>query len=756
MLDTDHGLENQLQATVYTVAVLTCHCTNAFAAIVTLADPTSGTTPAGKGLMAALGCWALYRLATRSLRNVFIAIDYAFVLAICAASPRLITGSELVQQWGTQQAVAASAIVTLAVVLPVRISLPMTALILATYDWASASVFGWESVAAMASLRYFAIAVAMSVLIRVALLRVAAATKRAHETYWRAGGIRKRVAAAARRYEREQFALLHDTAASTLLLVGNGTPVPQEKLVAQARSALAVLNGQPSTHPLQRIELVAALRELADGTCTPARFRGSPQLWLDGELGMAVVAAVREAINNVDRHASATEISVDISNDRVTVADNGSGFRVTPLTTGHGIAESIVGRMKRVGASANIHSAAGRGTNVELCWADRRRRGHSPGSDTELDRLLEVISSRYRYALLVPALLALILTVPYSIDHNANPPAQMGLAALAALSSLVALPTLKDRHRTFRSLAVTALLIVTVVQPRFLPLTLLCQTAQWSPWVTGWCLSPLVLVLPLRIAIAILAANWVGACAVTLARDPPARALAGLLLLGGHFLVVQVFAQIAHSVTVDAAAATHAKRQAHFDRLTREQVAAALDAGFQRRYAAVRRSVVPLLTKLSRGEPIDSTLRQRARAEYQRIRTLLDEPCAVDHPLLRALRPAVNAAAKRNVDVDVHVQSEPPELPEADVEQLTEVISHMLDRCTTSVRLVLTTMGNEFVVSVVCRGRTYVGESGGTNLITANGELEIVTREDTTWLTISHQILAAPSDDILDYDGHVF
>jgi hypothetical protein len=349
----------------------------------------------------------------------------------------------------------------------------------------------------------------------------------------------------------------------------------------------------------------------------------------------------------------------------------------------------------------------------------------------------------------------LILTVPYSIDHNANPPAQMGLAALAALSCLVALPTVKDRHRTFRSLAVTALLIVTVVQPAFLPLSLLSQTAQWSLWVTGWCLAPLVLGLPLRIAIAILAANWVGACAVTLARDPSARLVVGLLLLGGHFLVVQIFAQIAHTVTVDAAAATHAKRQAHFDRLTRERVAAALDAGFQRRYADVRRSVVPLLTKLSRGEPIDSTLRQRARAECQRIRTLLDQPCAVDHPLLRALRSAVNAAAKRNVDVDVHVQSEPPELPEADVEQLSEVISHMLEKCTAAVRLVLTTIGDEFIISVVCRGHTYVGEFAGANLTTANGKFEIVTREDTTWLTISHQIQAAPSDDILDY-GHVF
>ena len=95
MLDTDHGLENQLQATVYTVAVLTCHCTNVLAAIVTLADPASAAKPPGKWLVAALGCWAVYRLATRSHRNVFAAIDFAFTLAICAAIPLLTTDSEL-------------------------------------------------------------------------------------------------------------------------------------------------------------------------------------------------------------------------------------------------------------------------------------------------------------------------------------------------------------------------------------------------------------------------------------------------------------------------------------------------------------------------------------------------------------------------------------------------------------------------------------------------------------------------------------
>ena len=40
------------------------HCTNVLAAIVTLADPASTAKPTGKWLVAALGCWAVYRLAT--------------------------------------------------------------------------------------------------------------------------------------------------------------------------------------------------------------------------------------------------------------------------------------------------------------------------------------------------------------------------------------------------------------------------------------------------------------------------------------------------------------------------------------------------------------------------------------------------------------------------------------------------------------------------------------------------------------------
>jgi len=684
---------------------------------------------------------------------VFIAVDYALVLAVCAATPQLTTSAELVQDWGTQQAIAASAIVSFAVVLPVHISLPMAALIVGTYAWGAASVVGFQTVAAMASSHCFVLALAMSVLLRVRLLRVAQATKWAPGNDRSAGDVRKRVAVAARRYEREQAALLHDTAASTLLLVGNGTPISRHRLSAQANSGLAALNAQPLAPPPQRIDLVAALRELASGMCTRVRFRGSPQLWLDGKLGTAVVAAVREAINNVDRHAGATEISVEVAPDRVVVTDNGSGFTGGSSTSGHGIAESIVGRMERAGAIATIHSVPGRGTAVELSWTDAAHYRRSPESDTGADGLSERIRLEYGRTLVVLALLTLILAAQYSINRHGNPAAQLALAALAALSYWAALPALRYGRRASRWFAIAVLLVVTGVQPALLAVSLPGESAQWSLWATGWCLLPLVLGLPLRTSIAILSVNWVAAYAVTLAQDPPIRILVGLLLLGAHLVVVQVLAQIAHAVIVDAAASAHAERQAHLDAVTREQVGAALDAGFQRRYADVRRSVIPLLTRLSRGEPIDTVLRQQARAQCQRIRTLLDQPHAVEHPLLCALQPAVTAAVNRNVNVDVHVQSELPELAEADAEQLIEAISRLMRECTAAVRIVLTTMDNELIVSVVCRGHDYNGNKGWSRGVTAtDGKVEIVKRNDTTWLTIRHQIRQASPDDVLEYD----
>ena len=95
MLEMYYGFQRHYVERGYTVLLLMRHCTNVLAAVVTFADPGSTAKPPGKLLVAALGCWAVYRLATRSHRNVFTAIDFAFTLAICAAIPLLTTDSEL-------------------------------------------------------------------------------------------------------------------------------------------------------------------------------------------------------------------------------------------------------------------------------------------------------------------------------------------------------------------------------------------------------------------------------------------------------------------------------------------------------------------------------------------------------------------------------------------------------------------------------------------------------------------------------------
>jgi signal transduction histidine kinase len=85
----------------------------------------------------------------------------------------------------------------------------------------------------------------------------------------------------------------------------------------------------------------------------------------------ALVLAAREAMANAARHAGVDEVSVflDAGDEGVAlyVRDRGSGFDPEAVATDRrGLADSIRGRMERVGGSASIVSARGEGTEVEL------------------------------------------------------------------------------------------------------------------------------------------------------------------------------------------------------------------------------------------------------------------------------------------------------------------------------------------------------------------------------------------------------
>jgi len=83
------------------------------------------------------------------------------------------------------------------------------------------------------------------------------------------------------------------------------------------------------------------------------------------------VLAAREAMANASKHSGANEVSVFLDADTTHVAlfvrDRGSGFDPDAVADDRrGIAESIRGRMERVGGTARIVSSPGDGTEVEL------------------------------------------------------------------------------------------------------------------------------------------------------------------------------------------------------------------------------------------------------------------------------------------------------------------------------------------------------------------------------------------------------
>ena len=85
----------------------------------------------------------------------------------------------------------------------------------------------------------------------------------------------------------------------------------------------------------------------------------------------ALALAAREAMANAAEHSGADQVSafVDVGDDEIAVfvRDRGAGFDVGKVAKRkHGIAESIRGRMERAGGTAEIASTPGEGTEVEL------------------------------------------------------------------------------------------------------------------------------------------------------------------------------------------------------------------------------------------------------------------------------------------------------------------------------------------------------------------------------------------------------
>jgi signal transduction histidine kinase len=87
----------------------------------------------------------------------------------------------------------------------------------------------------------------------------------------------------------------------------------------------------------------------------------------------AIAQAVKEALNNVAKHAGTREAWVVAEGQQdgivVSVADHGCGFDTAAIKPGLGITRSLRERMASVGGEVEIDSQPGEGTYVEIRWA---------------------------------------------------------------------------------------------------------------------------------------------------------------------------------------------------------------------------------------------------------------------------------------------------------------------------------------------------------------------------------------------------
>jgi signal transduction histidine kinase/phage shock protein PspC (stress-responsive transcriptional regulator) len=174
--------------------------------------------------------------------------------------------------------------------------------------------------------------------------------------------------------ERSELAAhLHDSVLQTLALIQRnaGSPRKMASLARrQERELRTWLYGPPSAGPGH---LEAAVHEMADAIEEGHEI--SVEVVVVGDCRLddrtaAVVHACREATTNAARHSGMDEVSVYIECEpsQVTafVRDRGKGFDPNANSRGHGIPDSIRGRIERQGGAVNITSARGEGCEVQI------------------------------------------------------------------------------------------------------------------------------------------------------------------------------------------------------------------------------------------------------------------------------------------------------------------------------------------------------------------------------------------------------
>jgi signal transduction histidine kinase len=147
----------------------------------------------------------------------------------------------------------------------------------------------------------------------------------------------------------------------------------------KARSLISALDVivwavDPEDNSLQSLAdyLSGYTNEFFSHTNVSCRFRmpmAFPPITLEGRVRHDLLMVVKEALNNIVRHANSTEVefrmAVAEGGLEIDIADNGKGIDDGTHNRGHGL-KNLSSRLRKLGGSCEVKSQTGKGTSVKI------------------------------------------------------------------------------------------------------------------------------------------------------------------------------------------------------------------------------------------------------------------------------------------------------------------------------------------------------------------------------------------------------
>lgn len=661
----------------------------------------------GRVLGVAVASWSAGRLLTRRLTREWVSADLVVVAIYLIGTPWIVGTTEFTTGPSPMLALAGTTVIAYGIAYPARQSI--FALIVVNAAWAIGiarvpdagppwGIFSYDFLV----VEWILVAICRRLVVRAAIV--------ADDVLAGAGDdeVTRSVAVARHRLARQQFAIMHDTAASTLLMVGQGAAHNPALLAAQADRDLATIaafSASPATLSADQRDIVTGVHALSAQINTPVEFTGVTEVRVDADVADAIEGAAREALANVDRHARASRVTVTVTAREVRIADDGIGFDIgSPrVAQRFGVRNSIRGRMADVGGHVRIDSHPGGGTTVVIQWGVAAARSDELREGVEL---IQRLLYGFGYGLTVIATVVVVMQSQRSVFDERTNHAEQALVALAALACAL-LAGFAVAHSAPRPViwASCVLVIVLVpIQEYLLPAASLTTGSNWAFAALGWVVVALTYRFSLREGMTALAVLWVIGAGMMLALRADRDVLVTVGYDAASVALIQASVFVFTGFLVSSATTARLVNDEHVRRWAAEAEERALADDVAGRYAMLSKTLVPLLQRLREPttDPRDPQIRLAALIEDARLRRLFAQTDNRDHQLLQELHPIIGEAEERGVSVTVDTGTVLPYVGSEVRDQLLAIAGIALAGTQSRARVVFMANGAAVTISVVC------------------------------------------------------